>query len=31
LLTQQISDAKERRGAGELSTLVRGDNTWLVE
>ncbi len=31
LLTQQISDAKERRGTGELSTLVRGDNTWLVE
>jgi 2-oxoglutarate ferredoxin oxidoreductase subunit beta len=31
LLTQQINDAKERRGEGELSALVRGDNTWTVE
>jgi 2-oxoglutarate ferredoxin oxidoreductase subunit beta len=31
LLTQQINDAKERRGEGELSSLVRGDNTWVVE
>ena len=31
LLTQQISDAKERRGDGELAALVRGDNTWVVD
>ena len=31
LLTQQIAEAREQRGDGDLATLIRGDNTWLVE
>ncbi len=31
LLTQQITDAKARRGEGDLKALLRGENTWLVE
>jgi 2-oxoglutarate ferredoxin oxidoreductase subunit beta len=30
-LDQQIADARERHGDGDLEALLRGPNTWLVE
>ena len=30
-LDQQITDARERHGEGDLQKLLRGPNTWLVE
>ena len=30
-LDQQITDARERHGEGDLEALLRGPNTWLVE
>ena len=30
-LDQQIHDARERHGEGDLEALLRGSNTWLVE
>ncbi|MEE9278140.1 MAG: 2-oxoacid:ferredoxin oxidoreductase subunit beta [Dehalococcoidia bacterium] len=31
LLEQQIRDAREKRGEGDLAALVKGSSTWLVE